>query len=67
MEIGTEHIGNRSQTVSDSNNVTQTDISGSENIININPPHRNPTVFLKSRSIRLLIFSQSWGGGFWNI
>lgn len=38
MEIGTEHIGNRSQTVSDSNNVTQTDISGSENIININPP-----------------------------
>ena len=43
-EIGTEHIGNRSQTVSDSNNVTQTDISGSENIININPPSKSDSV-----------------------
>jgi len=32
-EIGTKHIGDRSQTVSDSNNVIQADISGSENII----------------------------------
>ena len=43
-EIGIKHTGNRSQTVSDSNNVTQTDISGSENIININPPSKSDSV-----------------------
>ena len=43
-EIGTKHIGDRSQTVSDSNNVIQADISGSENIINVNPPSKSDSV-----------------------
>jgi len=43
-EIGTKHTGNRSQTVRDSNNIIAADISGSENIININPPSKSDGV-----------------------
>ena len=42
--IETNHRGNRSQTVRDSNNVIQADISGSENIINIHPSSKSDSV-----------------------
>jgi DNA-directed RNA polymerase subunit RPC12/RpoP len=43
-DIGTKHTGNRSQTVRDSNNVIQAEISGSENIVNIYPQSKSGNV-----------------------
>lgn len=43
-DVGTKHDGNRSQTVRDSNNIIQADISGSGTIITINPPSKSDSV-----------------------